>query len=83
MDVMERMALSAFLENCTAVLEEVHRSRQPVLITRSGEPVAEIVPPPPSNPQRPWLGSLRGTGRITGDIISPAADASDWDVLRT
>jgi prevent-host-death family protein len=79
---MERMAISTFLENCAEVLEEVRRSRHPVLITRSGEPIAEIVPPPPSNPARPWLGSMRGTGRITGDIISPASEASDWNVLR-
>jgi antitoxin (DNA-binding transcriptional repressor) of toxin-antitoxin stability system len=82
MKPMERMAISTFLENCVAVLEEVHRSRQPVLIMRSGEPVAEIVPAAPSAPAQPWLGAMRGTGRIIGDIISPASDASDWNVLR-
>jgi len=76
------MAISIFLERSAEVLEEVRRSRHPVLITRSGEPIAEIVPPPPSNPARPWLGSMRGTGRITGDIISPASEAADWNVLR-
>ena len=79
---MERMAIATFLENCVAVLDKVHQSRQPVLITRSGKPVAEIVPAPPVAPVRPWLGSMRGTGRIIGDIISPASEISDWDVLR-
>jgi prevent-host-death family protein len=79
---MESMAITTFLEHCAEVLEEVHRSRRPVLITRSGEPWAEIVPAPPAAPARPWLGSMKGTGKILGDIVSPAAEISDWDVLR-
>jgi len=30
-----------------------------------------------------WLGSLAGTGRIAGDIIRPASDEGDWEVLRS
>ena len=29
-----------------------------------------------------WLGGLAGTGRIVGDVIAPATDQRDWDVLR-
>jgi hypothetical protein len=28
------------------------------------------------------LGSLAGTGRIIGDIVSPAVEEADWDALR-
>jgi prevent-host-death family protein len=80
---MENMAIGNFLANCLDVLEKVRRTGRPVLIVRSGEPLAEIVPPPaPAKPQR-WLGALRSTGRIVGDIVSPASDEADWDVLRT
>jgi prevent-host-death family protein len=79
---MEEMAVSKFKATCLAVLERVRRTRKPVLITRFGKPIAEIIPAPP--PERPasWLGCMRGTGRIEGDIVSPAADEQDWEVLR-
>jgi prevent-host-death family protein len=79
---MEQIAISKFKATCLAVLERVNRTRQPVLVTRFGVPVAEIVPPPP--PERPasWLGRMAGTGRIAGDIIAPASDEEDWDALR-
>jgi prevent-host-death family protein len=78
---MEEMAISKFKATCLAVLERVRRTRKPVLITRFGKPIAEVVPP--SIPDRPpgWLGSLQATGRIEGDIITPAADEEDWETL--
>ena len=78
---METMAVSKFKATCLAVLERVRRTKRPVLITRFGKPVAEVVPPPPVLRPDDWMGSLAGTGRITGDIISPAGDECDWEVL--
>jgi prevent-host-death family protein len=80
-DAMEELAISKFKATCLAVLERVRRTRKPVLITRFGKPIAEVVPP--SLPDRPpsWLGSLGSSGRIEGDIISPASDETDWEVL--
>lgn len=80
---MEEIAISKFKATCLAVLERVRRTRKPVLITRFGEPVAEVVPPSaPVRPER-WLGALRSTGRIRGDIVGPAASEKDWDALRS
>jgi prevent-host-death family protein len=78
---MEKIAISKFKATCLAVVERVRRTKRPVLITRFGKPVAELVPPPPAPAPKNWLGSLAGTGRIVGDIISPASDESDWEVL--
>lgn len=77
----EEIAISKFKATCLAVVEQVRRTRKPVLITRFGEPVAEIVPPPP--PPRPglWLGSMQATGSIVGDIVAPAAAEEDWEAL--
>lgn len=77
---MEEMAISEFKAKCLAVLESVRQTGQPVLVTRRGVPVAEIVPP--TTQRREWLGAARGTGRILGDVIAPAADEADWNVLR-
>jgi prevent-host-death family protein len=80
---MESMEIAEFKSDCSAVLEKVHRTGHPVLITRSGEPVAEIVPASSCEKPKRRLGSLRGSGQILGDIVSPATDEAAWDVLRT
>ena len=79
---MEQIAVSKFKATCLAVLEQVRRTRKPILVTRFGKPVAQVVPP--SVPDRPArrLGALAGTGRIVGDIVSPAVDEQDWEALR-
>ena len=78
---MEEIAISKFKATCLAVLEKVRKTGKPILVTRFGEPVAEVVPPQVSKPKH-WLGSLAATGQITGDIVSPASDEDDWEVLR-
>ena len=80
---MEEIAISKFKATCLAVMERVRLTRQPVLVTRFGEPVAEIVPPSP--PPRPegWLGCMADTAEITGDVVTPAGDAEDWEAIRS
>ena len=79
---MQEIAISKFKATCLSVLENVRKTGKPVLVTRFGKPVAEIVPPP--FPPRPanWLGSMAGTIEILGDIISPATDEDEWNALR-
>jgi len=79
---MESMAISEFKATCLAVLKRVRRTKMPVLITRFGQPVAEVVPP--TAPPRPksWIGSMVGSAKILGDIVSPAGEESDWEAGR-
>jgi len=76
------MAISKFKATCLAVLKRVRRTRKPLLVTRFGEPVAQVAPPPPAPRPKRWLGDLAGTGRILGDIVAPASNEDDWEVLR-
>jgi prevent-host-death family protein len=79
---MEQIAISKFKATCLEVLERVRRTRKPILVTRFGKPVAEVSPPPVAKPTGKWLGSLAGTARIRGDIVSPASDPGDWETLK-
>jgi len=79
---MEKIAISKFKATCLGVLQRVSKTRQPVLVTKFGRPIAEIVPVSPPKLKGSWVGSMVGTGRIVGDIVSPAANEEDWDALR-
>jgi prevent-host-death family protein len=79
---METMAISKFKAKCLSVLQRVKRTGKPVLVTRFGKPIAEVVPPSPRASASNWIGSFQSRGRILGDIVSPAAEDSDWEVLR-
>ena len=79
---MEEIAISKFKATCLAVLERVRKTGKPVLVTHFGEPMAELSPPHASRKPKHWVGSLAGTGQITGDIVSPASAEDDWDALR-
>ena len=78
---MEKVAISAFKARCLAMLEKVRRTGTPILITKRGEPIAEITPPSPGHAREDWLGSAAGTGTIVGDIVSPVA-TDEWEALR-
>ncbi len=78
----DTMAISKFKATCLAVLKRVKRTGRPVVITRFGEPIAEVVPPTALERQDGWLGAFDSRGRIVGDIIAPAAGEQEWEVLR-
>jgi prevent-host-death family protein len=78
---MKEVAISEFKAKCLALIDQVQKTKKPILITRRGKPVAEVVPPTPVR-SNDWIGSMRGTAKILGDIISPANDPEDWEVLR-
>ena len=67
----ETIAISQFKATCLAVLERVRATGQPVLVTKFGRPIAEVVPPAPPARAAAWLGALRGRGRIAGDVTVP------------
>ncbi|HYK82179.1 MAG TPA: type II toxin-antitoxin system prevent-host-death family antitoxin [Gemmatimonadales bacterium] len=77
----DAIPISVFKARCLAVLKRVKATGRPVIVTKFGEPVAEIVPPPPVQPVAPWLGKLKDRAKITGDIVAPVADAADWDAV--
>jgi prevent-host-death family protein len=79
--VDEPLSVSHFKATCLAVLERVRRTGRSVLVTKRGVPIAEIVPASPAASGREWLGALRGTAQVKGNIVAPAGTATDWDAL--
>ena len=76
---MDSIPISEFKATCLAVLERVRRTGRPLLITRRGEPIAEVIPPSLAATGSSWLGAMRGSARITGDLVEPAGALGDWE----
>ncbi len=77
------MAISKFKATCLAVLKRVGRTGRPILITRRGEPIAEVIPPRPPVRESGWLGSMAAEASVTGDIVEPVAPSDEWEALAT
>jgi prevent-host-death family protein len=78
---MKEIPISEFRAKCVALLKRVQKTRKPIPITRFGKPIAEVIPPPATRP-RDWIGSMKDRIEILGDIVSPANEEGDWEVLR-
>ena len=77
---MKKIAAGGFKARCLTLMEEVRSTREPVVITKRGKPVAKLVPA--DNTSREFLGRLKGVIRIVGDIESPVEAPEVWESLR-
>ena len=79
---MDSITISKFKATCLAALERVRRTGRTLRVTRFGRPVADIVPPGPEPAPRQWLGALKGTAKIVGDVTQPSSELVEWDALK-
>lgn len=79
---MQEIAISEFKAKCLSLLEQVSKTKKPLRITRFGKPIAEVVPATMIQSREKWIGSMRDSMQILGDIVSPANHESEWEVLR-
>jgi len=74
---MDSLTVSKFKATCLAVVEQVAKSKKPVIITKRGKPIAELIPYEAETAPVP----LKDTVAFMGDIVSPVA-AKDWEALQ-
>ena len=77
---MITMPAGQFKARCLKVMDDVRSTREPVIITKNGRPVAKLVPA--EDPSDDFLGKLSDTMKIVGDITQPIEDPEAWDALR-
>jgi prevent-host-death family protein len=68
-----------FKVRCLAIMDEVQAKRQAVVITKRGKPVAKLVPV--EKEKDDIFGFLKGKGKVTGDVVSPALTPEEWGDL--
>jgi prevent-host-death family protein len=71
---------SDFKVRCLKLMEQVAATREPLIITKNGKPIAQLGPVPAEAP-RSILG-LHPHGRVLGDIVDPVVAPEDWHALR-
>ncbi|MCC6152788.1 MAG: type II toxin-antitoxin system Phd/YefM family antitoxin [Candidatus Hydrogenedentes bacterium] len=77
---MKSMPISEFKAHALNVLGEVAKTKQPVLVTKRGKPIAEVVPVRERS-DKLVPGALAGTVVFEKDIESPLG-AGDWNAAR-
>ena len=76
---MEQIQLSQLQENVRAIIAAVKRSDKSVLISDKGKLLVKIVPV--SSSGQSWLGCMKDTGKIIGDIVSAVESTEVWEAL--
>ena len=79
---MDQIPISNFKANCLVLLERVRKTGKPIMATRHGHPVAEVIPPSAPHERSQWIGSMKDSMEIVGDIMAPATDEDEWEALR-
>ena len=76
---MKTIPAGKFKAQCLAIMDEVQAKRQAVVITKRGKPVAKLVPL--EQEKDGIFGFLKGKGKVTGDVVSPALTPEEWGDL--
>lgn len=77
---MSTIQASEFKAKCLALMDQVARTGETIVVTKNGKPVAELRPhrPPRAKSIR---GLHKGRIKILGDIVSPLG-TSLWKALK-
>ncbi len=76
---MAQITISELPETFQKLLQEVEHTNIPLTITQEGQPLVIVYPAKTRKPHPPF-GFMQGTGKITGDIVSPVEQP--WAVLQ-
>jgi prevent-host-death family protein len=68
---------AAFKAECLKLMDEVARTGKPIVITKHGKPVAQLIPMPPE--AESLFGYMKNTLVIKGDIVSSTEES--WSAV--
>lgn len=79
------LSASAFKARCLALMDEVERTGEPIIITKYGRPVAQLASARPARVGRPVFGLHRGqlTDLDATGHDQPVVDPAAWTADET
>jgi len=75
MTMKKTVPAGQFKARCLALLDQVERTGTPIVVTKRGRPVAQVV-----RVERPAAADLRGSVTFRGDIVGSLL--GEWEVER-
>jgi prevent-host-death family protein len=80
------ISAAQFKAECLKLMDLVEKTREPIVITKHGRPVAQLAPVPADDDS--LFGYMKDTMRIEGDVMAPvdvewSAQSGDEDHLYT
>jgi prevent-host-death family protein len=77
---MTTIQASLFKAKCLALMDQVARTGETIVVTKNGRPVAELRPHRPPR-TKSLFGLHKGRAKILGDIVEPV-DTGLWKALK-
>jgi prevent-host-death family protein len=71
------ISAAAFKAECLKLMDQVEKTREPIIITKHGRPVAQLAPVPAS--PRSMFGYMKNTVKVAGDVA--ASLGVEWSAL--
>jgi prevent-host-death family protein len=73
--VMKSIPAGEFKARCLTLMDDVHATREPLVITKRGKPVAKLVPVDSGKDE--FIGRLKGVFEVVGDL--DADPPEEWE----
>lgn len=77
---MKKIGAAEFKAHCLALMEDVRSTREPLIITKRGKPVAKLVPV--ESKKDNWIGRLDGVIRSSAILNRPSMGGNPRDPAR-
>jgi prevent-host-death family protein len=71
---MRTISAAEFKARCLTLMDDVSSTRETIVITKRGKPVAKLVP---AGKEREFIGRLKGVIEIVGDLDSDPPES--WE----
>ena len=77
------VSATEFKAKCLSLIDDMNRTKIPVVITKHGKRVAEMRPPIDDlKSETSFIGSMKGTILYYDDPFGPAIDPMEWNALK-
>ena len=79
---VKTITATEFKAKCLRVIGDMGKDREPITITKHGQPVAMLTPHPQTSEMPSIIGAMRGSVIVYSEPFQPAAEPSDWTAMR-
>jgi len=76
-DIVMKISAAVFKAECLKLMDQVQKTREPVVITKYGKAVAQLAPV--SESPQSLFGYMKNTVKFEGDIVGPLD--VEWSAL--